>query len=276
MKDLLKFAVIVCRNTPEFRGKWRLVKWLENNKSKCFSLDPFIYSLKGCKMRCDPTTNFHLFIHGPEKNKKIIPIIDKYVKPGQVVVDVGAHSGYFTICLSKAVGDSGKVYAYEASPVIYKELCHTVNENKLTNVSAINKAMSEEIGQVSFFLAPNWKSEISSLRPGEGEKINIEATKMDVEFQNESPVTFVKIDVEGAEMKVLYGMDSVIRRDHPVMVIEITDKWLKELGHSSIQVFEYLHSHGYKIYEIGEQDLVEVQTPPDHQIDGLCIPSSLV
>lgn len=249
-----------------------MVTWLEKNKDKFMELGAVKYCVQGRKLRCNPNTNFHLYIFGPKKNEKIVPVIYGHVKPGGVVIDVGAHSGYFTICLSDAVGATGKVYAFEASPVIYTELRETMDENGLNNVIAINKAISDETGQIDFFLAPNWKSEVSSMRFGDGEKITIDAVTLDATIPEGEAISFVKIDVEGAEMRVLRGMDSIIRRDHPVLVIEITEPWLRELGNSSGQVFEFLHMHGYKIYEIRDEDCIEVITPPLKQIDALCIP----
>jgi len=274
MKSLLKLLVIICRHTPGFRGKWRLEAWLEKNKEKYAEFGPTTYRVKGRQYKVHPNTNFHLYMYGPKKNLSIVPLISKYAKPGNAVIDVGAHSGYFTICLSDAVGSNGKVYALEASPVIYAELRETVESNGLANVKTINKAVSDEIGHIDFFLAPNWKSEISSMRPGEGNRMVIEAVKLDSVIPDSQAVSFVKIDVEGAEMKVLTGMKEIIQRDHPTMVIEISDPWLRELGSSSAEIFDFLHMHGYKIFAVGEKDCVEVVNPPQKQIDALCIPSS--
>lgn len=271
MKSLLKLLVIVCRHTPGFRGKWRLEAWLEKNKEKYVAFGPVTYRVKGRRYKVYPNTNFHLYMYGPKKNLSIVPLISKYAKPGNAVIDVGAHSGYFTICLSDAVGSDGKVYAFEASPIIYTELQETVGSNGLANVETINKAVSDEVGHIDFFLAPTWKSEISSMRPGDGNKTAIEAVTLDSVIPDSQPVSFVKIDVEGAEMKVLTGMKDIIQRDHPTMVIEISDPWLRELGSSSAEVFDLLHRHGYKTFEIRERDYVEVTIPPHKQIDALCI-----
>jgi FkbM family methyltransferase len=273
MKSLFKLAVIVCRNTPEFRGKWRLEAWLERNRDKFADYGPVTYRVRGKRYDVDPRTNFHLYMYGPKKNLKIVPWMDKFARAGSVAIDVGAHSGYFTICLADAVGDSGKVYAFEASPMIYTELEQTIRINRLANVLAVNRAVSDIAGHIEFYVAPRWKSEISSMRPSEGEKVNIEATTLDTFIPDTADVSFVKIDVEGAEMKVLRGMEALIKRNHPVMVIEISDPWLRQLGSSSAEVFEFLHRHGYKIFEIQVKDCIEIKAAPSKQIDGLCIPT---
>lgn len=271
MKVILNLLVGICRATPSFRRKWRLEAWLEKNKRKYVELGPVTYRVKGHKYKVYPETNFHLYMYGPEKNLSIVPLISRFAKPGSAVIDVGAHSGYFTICLSEAVGASGKVYALEASPVIYAELQETVESNGLANIELINKAVSDRDGHINFFMAPDWKSEISSMRPGEGESIVIDSVALDNVVSDILAVSFVKIDVEGAEMKVLNGMTEIIQRDHPTMVIEISDPWLKELGSSSAEVFDFLGRHGYKIFAVGERDCVEIIDPPTKQIDALCI-----
>jgi len=273
MKTLLKLLVMFCRNTPSFRGKWRLEAWLERNRDKYAALGPATFRVLGYQYKVDPKTNFHLYMYGPKKNLKIVPFINRYAKAGTAAIDVGAHNGYFAIHLSEAVGVNGKVYAFEASPVIYSELTQTIDSNHLSNIEATNKAVSDTPGKIDFFVAPTWKSEISSMRSGEGEKLTIDAITLDQAIPETQHVSFVKIDVEGAEMRVLKGMESIIKRDHPVMVIEVTDPWLKELGSSSAEVLEFLRKHGYQVSEIREQECIEVSTPPLRQIDALCIPA---
>lgn len=272
MRSLLSLPLWICRHTPGFRGKWRIEAWLEKNKERYAALGPVTYKVNGRTYHVHPQTNFHLYMYGPKKNEKIVPLMNKLARTGGVAIDVGAHSGYFTIWLSDAVGANGTVYAFEASPVIYEELRETIDSNGLRNVISRNNAVSDTSGQIDFFLAPNWKSEISSMRRGEGKRISIEAVALDDVIPDSQPVSFVKIDVEGAEMKVLKGMEAIIQRDGPVMVIEISDSWLKELGSSSAEVFDFLFRHGYEIYEIHKQDCIKVTLPPQKQIDALCIP----
>lgn len=272
MKGMLTFLVLVCRHTPNFRGKWRLEAWLEKNKDKYVDHNPVTYRVQGRQFKVDPRTNFHLYMYGPRKNETIVPLIYRYAKPGTATIDVGAHNGYFTICLSDAVGSNGTVHAFEASPVIYAELERTIEINRLHNVQSINKAVSDTTEAIQFYLAPNWKSEVSSMRPGEGSRLTIDATSLDAVMPETKTVSFVKIDVEGAEMKVLKGMSSIISRNHPVMVIEVSDPWLKELGSSSAEVFEFLHANNYQIFEIRKHGHVEIIAPPAKQIDALCIP----
>lgn len=272
MNMLLKLLVVLFRNSPEFRGKWRVAAWLERNKARFAGFDPAIFHVQGYRLKCYPDSNFHLYMYGPEKNKKLIPLMNKYVRPGGVAIDVGAHSGFFTICMAAAAGASGKIYAFEASPLIYKELIDTVQENGFTNVIAKNNAVCDSTKQIDFFMAPSWKSEISTIRASEGTKISINGVSLDDAIPHSESICFIKIDVEGAEMQVLKGMEGIIRRDHPVMAIEITDSWLKELGSSTREVFEFLSNQGYTLYAVNQHDCVEINEPPTKQVDALCLP----
>jgi FkbM family methyltransferase len=273
MKALLNLPVTICRNTPKFRGKWRLEAWLEKNRGRYAEFGPVTYEVSGHRYRVYPRTNFHLFMYGPKKNLGLVPLIAKYAAPGTTAIDVGAHSGYFTLCLSAAVGHSGKVLAFEASPVIFKELLENIDLNRLANVEPRDNAVSDRTESIDFYLAPTWKSEISSMRSGEGAKTAIDAVALDAFLPQTSRVSFVKIDVEGAEMKVLEGMRGLIERDKPVMVIEISDPWLKELGSSSAAVFDFLHERGYRVFDIAAENGEEVVVPPAKQIDALCLPA---
>lgn len=167
---------------------------------------------------------------------------------------------------------NGRVYAFEAAPNFCFELAETIDSNQLIHVKATNSAVSDKIGKIDFFVAPTWKSEISSMRAGEGEKLTIDAIKLDEVIPENQDVSFVKIDVEGAEMRVLKGMESVIERNHPAMVIEISDAWLRELGSSSAEVLDFLHKHGFRVLEIRAPDCIEGTDPPLKQIDALCVP----
>ncbi|MBI1285820.1 MAG: hypothetical protein GC183_16060 [Thiobacillus sp.] len=108
MKSLLKLIVLVCRRTPGFRGKCRLEAWLEKNKDKYAGFGPVIYRVRDHEYSAYPNTNFHLYMYRPEKNLSFVPLIAKYALRGSAVIDLGAYSGDFTICLSDAVEPGGK------------------------------------------------------------------------------------------------------------------------------------------------------------------------
>ena len=78
-------------------------------------------------------------IYEPNQTK----IVKKYVHEGDVVIDVGAHVGYYTLLMAQLVGKNGKVYSFEPDPVNFELLKKSVEINGFENVILIQKAVSD-------------------------------------------------------------------------------------------------------------------------------------
>ena len=135
---------------------------------------------------------------------------------GDVVIDIGAHFGYYTLLASKLVGPQGQVVAVEASPETFRILA--LNAGHMTNVAAKNLAISETPGgQISFFVYPVYYSELNTLNPDQyqssawfkkvkAKKVEVSTTTLSRLVQEQSrPPKLIKIDVEGAEDRVIKG-----------------------------------------------------------------------
>jgi len=172
-------------------------------------------------------------------------ILKKHIKKGDVVFDIGANMGYVSIVMSKLVGKKGKVYSFEAIPETTERCNRNIQLNGCKNIQLIRKALSDSIGKVTFRI-PNggdthpmasmvWHKNIDDAISVEVETMTIDGNE---KFENISP-SFLKIDVEGAEAKVIKGMEQLIKRDKPSIFIECSkagreDVWniLKELKYS--------------------------------------------
>ena len=74
------------------------------------------------------------------------------LKPGMVVLDIGANIGYHTLISSKLVGNTGKIYSFEPEPHNFKLLLKNIEINEFKNIIPINKALSNNIGSTKLFL----------------------------------------------------------------------------------------------------------------------------
>ena len=83
----------------------------------------------------------------------ITRVISEALAPGDVFVDVGANVGYYSLLASSRVGSEGKVFAFEASPTIYAALVANIGRNRLTNVVALSRAVSNTAGTCKIFMA---------------------------------------------------------------------------------------------------------------------------
>ena len=147
--------------------------------------------------------------------------VQRHVKPGDTVIDVGAHAGLFTLLLAYQVWESGRVIAYEPNPRMLELLRDNVTMNWLSDrVEIVPKAAAAASGSLPF-LAPSRYTMTGSLRPVEQlletadrvealERLEVEAEPLDVHVGRFERIDLVKIDVEGAEEQVFAGMNQLL------------------------------------------------------------------
>lgn len=178
-------------------------------------------------------------------------VVRHLVKPGDIVIDLGAHVGACSKFLSDLVGKNGRVYSVEPFPANFDILRFNVRKLGLWNVELINVAVSERCGTLrmevptfaefgeSFYDARLIPAGVeSSLRQAEVEVSTIDSLFGDLPNQ----VSFVKCDVEGQELQALRGATKLIEKDKPAWLLEIS---LMD-PHTHEQVRHLLGSHGYE------------------------------
>jgi FkbM family methyltransferase len=153
-------------------------------------------------------------------------------KQGDIVVDIGAHMGRYTIISSKRVGTNGKVVAIEAHPGNFEMLNRNIKLNQLTNVIPLNYAVYSKETKIKLYLPEEDSgftiyNTIMSNRAGTEDKfVEVNANTLDYLLQlnqiREEEVNWVKIDVEGAEFEVLKGATNVLTKSKDIaLLIEI-------------------------------------------------------
>jgi FkbM family methyltransferase len=152
-------------------------------------------------------------------------------KQGDIVVDIGAHMGRYTIISSKRVGTNGKVIALEAHPGNFEMLNRNIKLNQLTNVIPLNYAVYSKETKIKLYV-PGEESgytvynTIMSNRAGNEDKfVEVNANTLDYLLQLNQirgEVNWVKIDVEGAEFEVLKGATNVLSKSKDIaLLIEV-------------------------------------------------------
>lgn len=178
--------------------------------------------------------------------------VQRYLRPGMIVLDVGAHHGLYTLLASKLVGNSGKVIAFEPSPRERKRLTKHVQFNHARNVQVEAYALGSERGHAELHLANAGNDWCNSLRqPVEGaqQKIDVEVCLLD-EVTNRiglARIDFLKLDIEGGELAALNGAKNLIASPkRPVILVEVQDLRSAPWGHRGIDVIRYMEKAGYK------------------------------
>jgi FkbM family methyltransferase len=154
-------------------------------------------------------------------------------KEGDIVVDIGAHMGRYTIPSAKSVGVSGKVIAVEAHPYNFGILQHNLKLNKLTNVSALNSAVYSKKANLKLYLPDEdlgytmhhsvMTNYLSTKYNNETERkyIEVEADTLDnlLKSSGITTVNWIKIDVEGAEYEVLKGAREILSINKRISIL---------------------------------------------------------
>lgn len=142
---------------------------------------------------------------------------------GDVLFDVGASAGAYTILFSKLVGPKGLICAFEPDPKAFDFLQDNIRMNRLRNVRAENIALTDSAGTVTF-LAPRLGEGNSSSVYAESwwkKRFTARATTIDLYCRlNRIQPRGLKIDVEGAECSVINGALEVLEKCHPWLLLE--------------------------------------------------------
>jgi len=166
-------------------------------------------------------------------------------KNGDIVVDVGAHIGLYSIISSKRVGPKGKVVAIEADPSNFEILSRNLGLNNLTNVKALNCIAYSIEAQMALADYDTILSGKNQKYPSTEKTVDVQVNTLDNLLQRNGikQVNWIKIDVEGAELDVLKGAHNTLSNSKDVSIlIEIHG-----ISHLYKPIMELLCSYNFKI-----------------------------
>lgn len=174
--------------------------------------------------------------------------LDRVLRPGMVFVDVGANDGYYTLFAARRVGPTGRVVAAEPSSRERAHLQRNLGRNGLDNVTVVPAAIGAISGLADLHLAHGVHAGHNTLGSfahddvvrASLERVAIEPLDAVVARLGLSRVDFVKVDVEGAEARVIAGAANVLSTMRPLMLLEVNDKALRAQGHCADSLVETL------------------------------------
>jgi FkbM family methyltransferase len=178
-----------------------------------------------------------------EKQKALL----RFVKPGMTVYDVGAQAGFYTLFSSRIVGKTGRVFAFEPYPHCARFLVDHVRMNGLSNVRVLQIAVGERNGFIGMTVDHGLME--NKVHDSSGSILMVAVVTID--DCGLSTPDIIKLDVEGAEHKVLQGAQMVLRETRPILFIALHGSAQRELCST------FLSKAGYAIYELGGARLHE-------------------
>jgi len=180
--------------------------------------------------------------HYGEWARDEVRLLERFLSPGDVVVDVGANIGTHAVPLSMVVGPAGQVHAFEPQRLTYQMLCANAALNGLTNIHARQCGLSDAPGEAHV--------PMPDLQGGgnfgnfhlEGHRQGEPVPVVPLDSLPLPRVRLIKIDVEGMEIKALRGARKLIARDKPVIFVE------NNLPENSAALIGLLGELGYRCW----------------------------
>jgi FkbM family methyltransferase len=174
-----------------------------------------------------------------------IALLQSHVEPGTIVVDVGANVGFFTRYFARWTGPEGRVLAIEPEARNFERLVSTLRARRLGDiVEPVNAAAAEHSGQVALTVDPYHPAGHYLSAQG----VPTRAVTVDelVRAHGGRRVSLIKIDVQGAELRVLHGAAWTLDTFRPALLVELDHDALRAQGASVHDVVDFLLSRGYQ------------------------------
>jgi FkbM family methyltransferase len=191
----------------------------------------------------------------------ITKVFAKTIKQGMTVVEIGSNVGYYTLLAASLIGPAGKIYAFEANSEIAEILFQSMAINGfLDRVTIINKAVSDKSGRIKFHKLKHLQGGSSISDVSEGiikfqkymdhvETVDVEAVSLDDYFAGNNPnIDAIKIDAEGSEALIFYGMKELLKKNPRANIIcEFTPDLISGTGEDPKHFLEEIISHGFRL-----------------------------
>jgi FkbM family methyltransferase len=215
---------------------------------------------KGLWLKLDP--RWHKAYLEGSYEPGIQNLLCEYLRPGDVLYDVGAHIGFFSIIAARLVGRGGKVFAFEAAPENVTALEQNVRKNELCQIEINPVAVWCKCGKLNFgrpyagaLAGAVFELGAQGSPPTSNLQIEVPATTLDRFLEKHQPPRLIKIDVEGAEAEVLEGAKRLFEQYRPVLICEVHHQ------RAAMSVQKWLAQTGYEL-----QWLAGAQTFPRHLV----------
>jgi FkbM family methyltransferase len=239
-----------CLRSLPIKGRWRIASYL----NRLFPAEPVTFDMSNLgRLTLDlgiPMQQ-HVYWAGLSRDDMQILRLARAILPRDgVFLDIGANVGIHTLAVAQHVSDGGAVVSFEPHPVNHRLLIHNIVQNRLRHVVAENLGLAESpsvLTGAACAQGGNW-----SLASQGDYRFEVKLVRLD-DYLQDHPVPridLIKLDVEGAEVRVLRGAKQTIDRFHPLVVFEVCPSWLTKMKTSPVELFAELVGHGYSIHPL--------------------------
>ena len=187
-----------------------------------------------------------------------VAFLGLYLRKGMVCMDIGAHYGFYTLQMARAVNKEGKVISCEPSEKNRKRLTKNVLINRFEQVKVLPVAVSNKDGEATLFYASHNTGENTlSVRDkvdysSQSEVVMCTLDTIATEMSLER-LDFIKVDIENHEYEALEGATNTIKLFHPTILIELWEAYDRPWGDQRIldkSITNFLTQFGYEWFAI--------------------------
>lgn len=198
-----------------------------------------------------PWGYWDLYIYGVMERDELY-FWRKLIRKGDIVIDVGANYGYWTLVASKLVGNSGTVLSFEPIDSTYETLLKNISASNVNNVTIYKQGLSNKT-ETTFFYSLSSDDIGSQSSQGQqsildfDNKQQVDLVTLDGVIKTKKSVKLVKIDIEGGELNALKGMEQLLKDSQPYITFEWNILTAESMGYHPDQILSYLESLNYTI-----------------------------
>ena len=184
-------------------------------------------------------------------------LLGQLLAPGMVVLDVGAHAGFYTLYASRLVGPAGRVLAFEPSPRERARLHLHLRLNGCRNVTVEAVALGATPGDGELFVFEGRTTGCNSFHLASTDgarRVTVPVRTLD-QYVAEGLIEradFVKMDIEGAELSALRGAERLFSTYRPVLLCELHEKRTAPWGYRAREIVDLVAAWGYRWYLVEE------------------------
>ena len=176
-------------------------------------------------------------------------LLKKLIKSKMTIFDIGANKGYYSLLAAKIMKDEGEIFAFEPEPDNYNWIKKSILINGYKSIKLNQIALFNKNGEMELFKAVK-SGHHSLVRNKDLGSVTVQTKKLD-DFLSEQKIQLVdliKIDVEGAEIKVLEGAEKTLAEQNPMLFIDIHNI-------DRLKLFKILEKFDYTIYDYSNYNM---------------------
>lgn len=227
---------------------------------------------------------------GPAKLQAVVDQLRRFLRVGDVAIDIGAHAGDTTIPIALAVGPSGVVLALEPNPYVFPVLQRNASLNPATTtISPFMFAAMRADGRYEFqygeegYCNGGYHEGMSKWLHGSAFTVQVEGRNVQAFLERTHPeliprLRFIKVDSEGFDLAILETLTQLIRKRRPFLQVEMFSL-RKSTPDYRLKLYEFLVHHGYEVHRMeGTENFLGDRITPENLMrwnvyDVFCVPA---